>query len=141
MVAVLSFAPTVERLKDAGFRTVDGVLEFAGLTAAPRAVPALFVVPERESAAPNRMSGVIDQKVTEIFSVIIVEEVRRADGKASDQLKRDVDAVVAALLGWRHPEASGPTEYAGGRLTSLDGGHIVWAASFSASRHLRKESQ
>lgn len=138
---MLSFEPTVSRLKAAGLRAVDGVLEFAGLETAPRAMPAYFVVPERETAAPNRMSGVVDQKVTEIFSVVVIVEAKKAAGAASDELKRCCATVIEALLGWRHPEASGPCEYVGGRLTSVDGGHIVWALSFSASHHLRKESQ
>lgn len=133
--------PIVDRLKAAGLQPVEGVLEFVALTEAPRASPAFFVAPERESASPNRMAGVVDQKVAATFSVIIVVRAARRAGAVSDELKAHCDAVVDALLGWRHPESSSPCEYAGGRLLSVEGQHLSWALSFTASRHIRKESQ
>ncbi|HEX7820638.1 MAG TPA: hypothetical protein VF463_08460 [Sphingobium sp.] len=138
---MIAFAPTIARLKEGGFLHVEGLLEFVDLSEAPRVSPALFVVPERESAAPNRMSGVVDQKVTEIFSVIVVVEAQRLAGKVSEELKRHTDAVVQQLVGWRHPEASGPCEYVGGRLLPPEGRRVAWAISFNTSRHIRKESQ
>ncbi|SCW56214.1 hypothetical protein SAMN02927924_01370 [Sphingobium faniae] len=133
--------PIVDRLKQSGLKPVEGALEFAGLTEAPRVTPSYFVVPEREAAQPNRMSGVIDQKVTETFSVVmIIGSARRAE-TVSEGLKRSADQVVDALVGWRHPEASGPCEFSGGRLVSVEGQQVIWALSFTASRHIRKESQ
>jgi hypothetical protein len=135
--------PIVDHLTDyAGFKTVSGLLEWAGLTEAPRAVPALFVVPQGDSALPNRMSGVIDQKVDETFGIIVVVEGQKRTGHAiDDSLKRDVDRVIDALVGWTHPEASRPTEYGGGRLISTDGYRVAWLITFKASSHIRKQSQ
>lgn len=135
--------PTVGRLKVAGFKTVSGLLEWSGLTEAPRAVPALFVVPQGDAAQPNRMaSGVIDQKVDETFGVIVVVEAQKRAGDAvDDSLKRETDRVVDALVGWRHPEASRPTEYGGGRLVSADGYRVAWLLSFKTASHIRKQSQ
>lgn len=133
--------PIVDCLKASGLQPVEGVLEFVSLSQAPRANPAFFVVPEREAAQANRLSGVIDQKVSETFSVVIVVDGARREASVSEALKTNVDNVIAALLGWRHPEASGACEYVGGRMVSIEGNQAVWAVSFTASRHIRKESQ
>ncbi|MGE4321770.1 MAG: hypothetical protein AB7E60_01920 [Sphingobium sp.] len=135
--------PIVDRLGAAGFRTVEGILEWAGLTDPPRALPALFVVPEAEDAQPNRLAtGMIDQAVSETFGVIVVVGARaRGPGQVDDQLKDVTDRVRDALLGWRHPEASRPAEFAGGRLLSADGYRVAWLVRFRISLHLRKESQ
>ncbi len=42
---MLALTPIVERLRSAGYRHVLGLLEFAGQREAPRALPALFIVP------------------------------------------------------------------------------------------------
>lgn len=138
---MIALAPTVERLKEAGFAHVEGLLEFVGLEQAPRISPALYVVPERETAQPNRMSGVIDQKVAETFSVILVVAAARRAEKVAEDLKLHCDAVENAMVGWKHPEAKGACEFAGSRLLSVDGQRACWAMSFSASRHIRRESQ
>lgn len=139
---MMEFAPTIAQLKGAGFASVEGVLEFAGLQAAPRLSPALFVVPERESAAPNRIaSGVIDQKVTEVISVVLVVAAQRREGAAGEELQIHTGRIEQAMVGWRHPDASSPCEYAGGRLLSAEGQRVAWVMSFSACRHIRKESQ
>lgn len=140
---MISQKPIVERLEAARLRNVDGILEWAGLPEAPRAVPAFFVVPEADTPAPNGMgTRVLDQKVQEQFGVIVVVE-GRARGKETvdDRLKVEVDRVIDALLMWTHPEASKPTEYGGGRLLSADGYRVSWLVRFTTSRHIRKESQ
>lgn len=138
---MIAFAPIVARLKDAGFASVEGVLEFVALAEAPRLSPALFVVPERDSAAPNRMAGVHDQRVTETFSIVLVLAGARLAGRVSDELKQHADTIVERLAGWRHPDAGGPCEYVGGRLVSTAGLRVAWAISFNSPRHIRKESQ
>lgn len=140
---MISQKPIVARLDQAGLRNVSGLLEWAGMSDAPRACPVFFVVPESDSAAPNRMgTRVLDQKLTENFGVIVVVEGKvRGGDTVDDALKREVDRVTDALLMWTHPEAGSPTEYAGGRLLSTDGYRVAWLVRFTTSRHLRKESQ
>ncbi|MFY9350106.1 MAG: hypothetical protein WBL20_10285 [Sphingobium sp.] len=135
--------PIVDRLGEAGLRHVSGLLEWASLTEAPRAVPAFFVVPESDTAGPNKMgTQVLDQRVAEQFGVIVVVEARaRGDNMVDDGLQKQVDRVVDALLLWRHPEADSPTEYGGGRLLSADGYRVAWLIRFTTSRHIRKEAQ
>ncbi len=135
--------PIVDRLTDdAGFKSVSGLLEWAGLTEAPRAVPALFIVPQGDNAQPNRMSGVIDQKVDETFGIIVVVEGQKRSGHlVDDSLKREVDRVIDTMVGWTHPEAGRPAEYGGGRLLSTDGYRVAWLLTFTTSSHIRKQSQ
>lgn len=139
---MIAFRPIIERLKDAGFAHVEGLLEFAALTTPPRISPALFLVPEREAAQPNRLgAGGHDQKITEAFSVILVVRTERKADAISEALQEHSAQIEAALIGWQHPEASTPCEYSGARLMSAEAHHVAWAMSFSVSRHFRKVSQ
>lgn len=137
---MIALSPTVTQLKGAGFRNVDGVLEYAGLRDAPRALPALYVVPQAESASPNRTNGIVDQRVVAAFMVVLVlSGTVRATDKASEELKLHADAIADALVGWKHPEASGPTEYAGGSLLLAEGNVVAWGLRFTAPYHIRKD--
>ncbi|QCI93265.1 hypothetical protein [Novosphingobium sp. EMRT-2] len=139
---MIAQAPIVARLLAAGFNHAEGVLEFAGLSEAPRVSPALFVVPERESAGANTLgAGAVDQKITEIFNVVVVVRTERRPGAVNEALGEAIGAVETALAGWMHPDASSHCQIAGGRLLSTDGQRVAWAMSFSVSRHFRKVSQ
>lgn len=138
---MIAQAPIVARLKDVGFASVEGVLEFVAQAEAPRAPVALFVVPERDSAAANRMAGVHDQRVVATFSIVLVVHGARLAGRVLDDLQVHSEAVIVALAGWRHPAASSGCDYAGGRLLSTQGQRVAWAISFNCPRHIRKESQ
>lgn len=139
---MIAFRPIIDLLKDAGFAHVEGLLEFAALTTPPRLSPALFLVPERETAQPNRLgAGGHDQRITEGFSVILVVNSARKTGAVSEDLQEHSARVEQALIGWMHPEATTPCEYAGARLMSAEAHHAVWSMSFTVSRHFRKVSQ
>lgn len=139
---MIPFAPTIGQLKSAGFAHAEGVLEFVGLIEAPIISPALFVVPERETAQPNRLaSGAHDQKISETFTVVLVVKSARLAGAVSEELQGYVTRIEEALIGWSHPDASGPCEYSGARLMSAEAHRVAWAMSFSVSRHFRKVSQ
>ncbi|WP_066546691.1 phage tail terminator protein [Sphingomonas sp. CCH15-F11] len=136
---MIALQPIVDRLKAAGFAQVEGVIEFAGLQDPPRVVPALYVVPEAEGASANRMAGIVDQRVTAAFLVVVVLGGQaRADGKVSAELEIQSGRARDALIAWKHPQASGPFEYAGGRLLSVDGYRLAWAVRLTAPYHLRK---
>ena len=139
---MISLTPACVILKATGFRHCQGVLEFAALAEAPRVVPALFVIPSTDSAQPNRMNGVHDQKVALSFDVVLVlGGAARADGKASDELTQQVSRIVQALIGVMLPGASSAIEYAGGRLLSADISRVAWAIRFTCGYHLRKAPQ
>ena len=135
---MIRLTPIVERLQAGGYPNSDGMLEFAGLAQAPRALPALFVVPQRDRAQPNRLSGVIDQKVVHGFAIVLVLPVAaRRPGAVDEALADHIEAICGIMLGWKHPDASGPCEYAGGDLTSVDGQAVAWSIGFTAPYHLR----
>jgi len=137
---VIAFGPTIARLKLAGFAYVEGLLEMAALDQGPRQTPALFIVPQRDSARPNTLgAGGVDQRVADTFSVVLVIEAPvRNQGAASEALVDACIRIEQALVGWQHPGASGICEYAGGALISLDGLRITWKLEFTIPRRIRK---
>jgi hypothetical protein len=136
---MISFAPIVAQLKAAGFNYVEGVIEFAAMTDVPRQTPALFIVPQADTASPNTLSaGAVDQRVSDVFSIVLVEEAKRVIGAASEALVEGSHKVEQALTGWQHPDASSPCQFVGGRLLSTQGHRIAWSMSFSLPRRIRK---
>lgn len=137
----LPLAPIVAQLTAAGLKRVEGVLEFAGTPAEPRQLPCYFVVPDTETAGPNRNAGARDQKVGAGFGVFIcLDGARRHGAGVADDLSVETGRVIDALTGWTHPGASGPCDYAGGRLASASGSVVVWQSRFTTGWHLRKAS-
>lgn len=131
--------PVIDRIDSRAVKQTGGALEFAGMTQAPGRLPALFVVPEAESAEPSRLSGAHDQRVTVTFSVVLVLEAVRATASAvAEQLFELTESVKRELVGWRHPDADGPTQYAGARLLGVEAGALAWALQFTTTHHLRK---
>lgn len=134
--------PIIARLVQAGFKRVQGVIEWAGLKSAPAHSPALFVIPDSDSAADNELVGVHDQRVAEKFRVILVlKPAVRADGKPSKELKVEVDRIRGVIAGWHHPDASKPCNYAGSKLLSADGWGVAVAVDFRTSWRFRKGNQ
>ncbi len=132
-------APIAAQLRSNGCHRVDSLVEYAALTVAPAHLPHFYVVPESENASPSQMVGVIDQRVKARIGVVILVHAQARSGDApGEALEQEIDVVRRALLGWTHPEASGPMAYEGGSLLSVDGRAIAWRVSFSCSYHLRK---
>lgn len=133
--------PIVERLKVAGkYPKVEGLIEWAAMKAPPATRIALFVIPDREVARPNEMMGGIhDQRVARGFRVVIVlKPTVRRDEDASEELEEEIAKVIGLLAAWTHPDASGPCDYAGGKLLSADGWGIAWGVDFTTAWRLRK---
>lgn len=137
---MLSLSPIVAQLKAGRAGHAEGVLEFGAQERAPTQLPARFVVPLSEDAAPSRMAGVRDQLVQARFSVFVLVQAKRHRDSIAEDLKVETDAVIQRLVGWTHPEASGPFDYVGGRMASADGALIVWEVRVTAPYHLRKSS-
>lgn len=135
----MKLAPIIKRLKEVGLRRVEGALELAALKTAPAQLPAHFVVPIGEDANPSRHVGVHDQATTRTFGVVTLIQAGGSDERATDQLTELEEAVIGALAGWTHPEASRPCDYAGGRMLSVSGHTVAWLSSFRSGRHIRKE--
>ncbi len=136
---MIAIQPFVDRLKDAGYGHVEGLFEFAQLKSPPRNLPAAFVVPERIAPEGAPRVGAYDQKITLLFSVVIVMKIpARNQAKASEQLQAEVRRVTDCLFGWKHPEASSGCMIAGGRLLDLDAATLSWAADFTTTYRERK---
>jgi hypothetical protein len=132
--------PVVDRLKGAGVARVQGVLELMALKSVP-ILPAHYVVPDSETAGPNRLTGAHSQKTEIRFGVVIMIEGAAANqGKASDQLAEMEDKIIDALLGWVHPDADLGCDYAGARMLSVSGSTLSWMVSFRTGRLIRKVS-
>lgn len=139
MMKVISSAPIVDRLEAHGFPKVAGVAEWAGLKAAPAHSPALFVITDRETARPNEMVGIHDQRVATMIRIVsVLKPAARIEGGASQELEQHRIKVIDAIVGWKHPDASGAFDYAGGRLIAADGWGVAWASDFTTAWRLRK---
>lgn len=137
----LALTPIVELLKAHGCKHAEGLLEFGAQTTTPATLPARFVVPTAESAQPNSLDGGRNQRVGCGISVFLVlEAARRRQAGVAEDLKVETDRLRDILVGWTHPEASGPFDYAGGRLASADGSAVVWELRVTAAYNLRKTS-
>lgn len=135
----LALTPIIEQLRGAGCAQVEGVLELSGQETEPRRLPAYFVVPTDESAQPNANSGTRDQAVDVGFQIfIVVDGARRNKAGISEELREQTRRVKDALVGWTHPQASRPCDYAGGRLVSASGSTVVWAVRLRTRYHERK---
>jgi hypothetical protein len=132
--------PIIDALDKLGFVQRGGVLEYAALQSVPGNLPAAFVVPQVESAGPNRLgTGATDQRVLWSFAVVVIlaAGARRPEA-VSEQLEDLTAKVKATLAGWKHPDASGPTEFTDGQLVGAGAGAVSWAVRFRCPYHLRK---
>lgn len=135
---MIRLLPIVEHLKAGGYANTEGLMEFLGLTSAPRSLPALFVVPRGERAGANRLSGATDQRVEHQIAVVLILPVKaRRQAEVSDALTEHVRKIRDIMLSWQHPDASRRWEYVGGELTDIDAGVVAWSIGFSAPYHLR----
>jgi len=133
--------PIIDQLSDLGLVKIEGALEFAALAKLPGRLPAAFVVPQSETAEPNRYaSGAVDQKVTETWAVMLMLDASRRAGatKISEELQEWRDRILGKLVGWKHPDASDVATYAGGAFVSVDGTTLTWSMGFRAPYHIRK---
>jgi hypothetical protein len=131
--------PIINRLDPLGFKTLGGAMEYAELKTLPGRLPAAFVVPQSKSASPSARVGVIDQKVSALFAVVIILPATRAGNRlVATDLEDFEAAVVNALVGWTHPDATLPTEFADAAVLSVDGTAFTWAIRFRTSYHIRK---
>jgi hypothetical protein len=132
-------APIVAKLKEAGCGRVSGGLEMAGVLREPGNLPALYVCPLGEDAAPNRHQGVHDQAVSADFGVVILVAVAsRREEAVSDDLAELEEKVIHALIGWAPAEGWSACGYTGGRILSVSGSSLAWLVSFKTGFHIRK---
>lgn len=125
-------------------KSVDEVATaMAGLDTTRRS-PAALVYPAGLTAQPNTVAtGLHRQRATFSFGVaVIVTRAGSAGGDGLAKWRPAIDAVLASLAGWRHPDASGTTDVGVGRLLPFDPDRslIAWAQLFSMRVDLRQET-
>lgn len=136
---MISFLPIIEQLQAGGCDHAEAVMEYAGIKDTPRRDVSHFVLPDRDSAGANRLDRGVDQQITLTFQVLIaVRTSARKRGQTVEELKPHSDRVDDALLGWYHPEASGPAEYAGGALVLATQGLTVWQSRYTLTYRKRR---
>ena len=139
---MIALGPICDRLRAGGCARVEGVLELAAIdAAAPRQLPAFFVVPTSETGGGNALDQGRDQPVDVGFSVVVlVDGARRDRAGVSEQLRDEANRARDAVLGWTHPEASRACSFAGGRLVSVTGPTVAWEVRLTTRVHLRRKT-
>jgi hypothetical protein len=131
-------ADVVQRLKDAGIglKTVEGIIDFASLTAPPpdARLPAVYVTEVSEGFVPaSGMSGAKSQQgSTTIGCILCLSAARRDVTAAPDALETMRTALKDALFGWAPPGFDGAEfAHAGGKLLLSQGYLVVWQQNFA----------
>lgn len=136
MAKILDLSLILDRLKTTlvGFKTVGESADLDLAIDSPMAAPAAFVLPLAESATHVDMTGGTQQRITQLFGVVLCVSNRR-DARGAAALT-DLNAlrlqVRAALVGWiPEPAQHEPVHYVAGRLMKMDGdGRLWWLDDF-----------
>ena len=137
-------AAVIDRLRAQAMpplKLVDGLAQYARLEAPPPSTrqPAAYVMPLTDVADPNGLVSGLRQAITSTIGVIIIEtDLRDARGaSAAGALVAPIQAIRAALVGWRAAPDAGPLELRQGRLIDITEGALAWQEEYSVARHLR----
>lgn len=137
----MDLQPIQNRLK-----TNASELMFVGGTAdipdgkMPAKLPAAFVHPLSDSAAPNSLVSGVDQRITVRFAVLLcVRDARpkMLQGRSLTQLDAVRESVRTALLNWQPAGASDVCTFAGGNLRDVGSGHLWWQDDYLTAHHWR----
>lgn len=135
--------PVITRLQEqlTTVRQVGGAADFDVAIQGAVAMPAVFVIPLGELAAPNALVGGLSQRVQlEVGVLLAVTNRRDAAGKAALVDLNSLRLLVrAALLGWVPDATTGERfVYRSGRLMRMDGdGRLWWIDQFAVNSYLR----
>lgn len=128
-------AETIAHLKattgETGLKLIEGAAEFQKIVEQqknPRATPAAYVIPVRETAQPSATYGrVRQQRKGGVTIVLVVKNVADARGEAAHGDMVDLRNLVdAQLLGWSPSEQHDPYQFGGGGLAAFKDGHMWW---------------
>jgi len=125
-----------------GLLDIGGAAEYFAARETLKRWPAAFVLPAKDTAAPNPFAeGAIDQQVIARYGVILaVRNLRDATGAAAmADLATLRQALWTKLLGWVPADGFSPCTYGGGRLLELDEAAQVlwWVDEFDTEFHVR----
>lgn len=134
LVPVVDALKAIETDGKAEFRKVATAANFAAARDDLKQVPAAYVLPMNDTAAPNALGGgAVLQQVKERFGVALaVSNLRDASGVAAQvEFERLRRLVIDALLGFVPGAGYEPVEYAGGSLLAIDASVLWWQLSFT----------
>lgn len=126
------------------FRIVDYALTLEALKSRGiPALPALFVLPVKETATPNSLAtGAHHQQTTWRWrGYLYIKSAKQDLGESlDDELKPHRDKLLDAWLGYQPDGADGTTNFDQGSIVGLESGVLIWADDYYVTSHYRKLS-
>lgn len=135
-------ARLVVLVPDLGTR-IEGAAELTALVtsgALPNVTPCAFVLPlGLRGGAASAVTGLFRQSVDEVVGVVLIVEAPGSDtgAPALPTIDALVNAVIAALCGWRPDAEIGVFQLARGALLQVSNGAVMYQLDFSIPDQLR----
>ena len=138
----MDVAPFIARLKAqlTGFVVITGAGDLDVAIGGTPNTPAAYVMPLAETAEESKFIGVIDQRLTQEFAVVlVVSNLRDATGAAAiAELATRRAALRAALLGWVPDAATGePVQFVTGAVLEFRDQRLWWRDVFRVIAYYR----
>lgn len=138
----MDVAPVIARLKAqlTGFVGITGAGDLDVAIDGTPNTPAAYVMPLAETAEESNFIGVIDQRLTQEFAVVlVVSNLRDATGAAAvAELATKRLALRAALLGWAPDAATGePVQFVSGAVLQFRDQRLWWRDVFRVIAYYR----
>ena len=138
----MDVTPVIDRMRAqlAGFVTIAGSADVDQAVDGAPATPAAYVVALAETAEPSDLIGVLAQRLTQEFAVVlVVANLRDATGAAAAaELATKRLALRAALLGWVPDAQTGePVQFVGGDLMLFRDQRLWWRDVFRVITYYR----
>lgn len=138
----MDVTPVIARLQAqlSGFVCIAGSADADQAINAAPATPAAYVVPLAETAEGSDLIGVLNQRLTQDFAVVLViANLRDATGAAAAaELASQRLALRAALLGWVPDDLTGePVQFVGGELLQFKDQRLWWRDVFRVMTYYR----
>jgi len=125
-------------------RLVESLAELDALEGkVPKAMPAAYVVPIREQAAPGVTTGRVRQRVTIWFGIVLitrnVSDLGRGGAAVAD-LAASRKATLDALMGWGEVAGvtSSPIQYRDGLLLDAANGLVAWQDTYETALYYQQ---
>ena len=137
----MQIAPLIERitLEIPSLRQVTAAASVPAAMISLKTYPSACIVMPRGTAGKNALVNAVNQRIDDVFSVILaVRNVQDMNGAAASA---EIDALkpllISALLGWSFNSDYYPIEYAGYQLIAYQDGLLFWAEHFVTRHYVR----